>query len=93
MIDVLIVEHDADSRELLQARLKAYPYMKFDIHTARSAEEALYFAAPQVVVLDTSTNGVAEQLQANWQGVKILPTASVNEPTALHQALDVILNN
>lgn len=106
MIDVLIVEHDAQLQAALQAQLKAYPFMKFDIHTARNAEEAMLLTdqkPPQMVVLDALTgsdmNGydVARWMRSHpdCEGTKILLVSalddSLNETMALRAGADAYL--
>lgn len=106
MIDVLIVEHDAQLQKILQDRLKAYPFMKFDIHVAENAEDALYQAVrkpPQVVVLDAVTEGEINGYEAtrrlrnhpNTHAVKILLMSvlddQMNETMALRAGADAYL--
>ncbi len=106
MIDVLLVEHDAHLQEVLQDRLRTYPFMKFDVHTVDSGEEALTLAIqkpPQMVFLDAlaagSMNGyeVARRLRSHPEthAVKIVILSTLddrtNETMALHAGADVYL--
>ncbi|MBZ0305915.1 MAG: response regulator [Anaerolineae bacterium] len=106
MIDLLLVEHDTHLQAVLQDRLRTYPFMKFDVHTVDSGEEALLMAIqkpPQVVFLDAlaagSLNGyeVARRLRSHpeTQAVKIVILSALddrtNETMALHAGADAYL--